>query len=299
MSNIIKRKKINKSNYDNVAYLFILPNYLIFIIFLLIPIIWTIVMSFTDYNLISYEFVGWDNYLTLFKDKVFIQAFKNTLVYSIFTIPLAMGIGLLLALALNKKCRFKSFFRTIFYMPNVLSVVAISMAWLYMFDGNAGIINRILALFGIGKVQWLTNSSHALLSVCFVGIWFTAGYNMVIFLSGLQSIPEYLYEAAGIDGANAFQKFKNITLPMLSPTTFFIFVMACINSFQVFGQIYILTAGGPSNATTTLAHQVYKNGFELYKMGYASAEAVILMLMILTITVINMVASRGGVEGEE
>lgn len=285
-------------NKNYIAYLLILPNYLIFIIFLLIPIIWTFVMSFTDYNLTSYQFVGLKNYGMLLHDPLFKKAFYNTIVYSICTIPIAMCIGLLFALALNNKCHFKALFRTIFYMPNVLSVVAVSMAWLYMFDGNAGILNKILYLLGFSKVGWLTNSSYALMSVCFVGVWFTAGYNMVIFLSGLQSIPDYLYEAARIDGANSVQQFFAITLPMLKPTTFFIFVMACINSFQVFGQVYILTSGGPSNATTTLAHQIYKNGFELYKMGYASAESVVLMVMILGITVVNMLVSKGGMQSE-
>jgi len=294
----LKSGKRRKGRNDKIAYLLILPNYLIFIIFLLVPILWTVVMSFTDYDLTAYQFVGLGNHTALFHDQLFKKAFYNTIVYCVFTIPVAMGIGLMFALALNTKCRFKALFRTIFYMPNVLSVVAVSMAWLYMFDGNAGIINKVLHLFGHGKVGWLTNSSWALLAVCFVGIWFTAGYNMVIFLSGLQSIPDYLYEAARIDGASPLQQLKAITLPMLKPTTFFIFVMACINSFQVFGQVYILTAGGPSNATTTLAHQIYKNGFELYRMGYASAESVILMLIILAITVVNMMVSKGGMESE-
>lgn len=292
-----KRKK--RLGEARIAYLLILPNYLIFILFLMIPIVWTVVMSFTDYDLTSYQFIGWKNYVSLFRDRVFIRAFRNTVIYSVFTIPFAMALGLLLALALNKKCCFKSVFRTIFYMPNVLSVVAVSMAWLYMFDGNAGVLNRALSLLGLGKVDWLTNSSYALLSVCFVGIWFTVGYNMVIFLSGLQNIPDYLYEAVRIDGGSELQQFLHITVPMLRPTTFFIFVMACINSFQVFGQVYILTAGGPSNATTTLAHQIYKNGFELYRMGYASAEAVVLMGIILLITVINMCVTKGGGQNEE
>lgn len=289
-------KKKKKGHSDRIAYLLILPNYLIFLIFMLIPIIWTAVMSFTNYDLTSFRFVGLENYTALMQDALFKKSFVNTIVYCVFTIPIAMAIGLMFALALNTRCHFKALFRTVFYMPNVLSIVAVSMAWLYMFDGNAGIINKILMFFGMGKIGWLTNSSYALLSVCFVGIWFTAGYNMVIFLSGLQTIPDYLYEAAEIDGADGLWKFWSITLPMLKPTTFFIFVMACINSFQVFGQVYILTAGGPSNATTTLAHQIYKNGFELYKMGYASAEAVILMLIILAITVINMAVSKGGAE---
>lgn len=279
---------------DSIAYLFLLPNYLIFGLFLLFPILWTVVMSFTDYNLFSYEFIGVSNYVRLFSDKVFLRSLTNTAVYSLFTIPVAMLLGLLLALALNRKFRSKSFFRTVFYMPNVLSIVAVSMAWIYLYDTNSGILNHLLLALGLGKVPWLTNTNYAMMSVCVVGIWFTCGYNMVIFLSGMQSIPDYLYEAAEIDGANPWQKLVSITLPSLSPTTFFIFVMACINSFQVFGQVYILTSGGPSNSTTTIAHQIYKNAFELYKMGYASAEAVILMLLTLALTIVNLTVSKGG-----
>lgn len=289
------QKTIRKNQrQDNIAYLFLLPNYLIFGLFLLFPILWTLVMSFTDYNLFSYELIGISNYVRLFSDKVFLRSLSNTAVYSLFTIPVAMLLGLLLALALNRKFRGKSFFRTVFYMPNVLSIVAISMAWIYLYDTNSGILNHLLLALGLSKVPWLTNTDYTMLSVCVVGIWFTCGYNMVIFLSGMQSIPDYLYEAADIDGANPWQKLISITLPSLSPTTFFIFVMACINSFQVFGQVYILTGGGPSNSTTTIAHQIYKNAFELYKMGYASAEAVILMLLTLALTIVNLTVSKGG-----
>ena len=256
-------------------------------------------MSFTNYNLFDYRFVGIKNYIKLLGDRVFLKSLINTAKYSILTIPIAMGIGLALALALNRKCVGRNLFRVIFYMPNVLSIVAISMAWIYMYDTNSGILNQILTAMGLNKVPWLTKTSMAMLSVGIVGIWFTAGYNMVIFLSGLQSIPGYLYEAARIDGANAIKQFWYITFPGLSPTTFFIFVMACINSFQVFGQVYILTGGGPSNSTTTLAHQIYKNAFELYKMGYASAEAVVLMLVTLLMTILNLYLSKGGMPDAE
>ena len=295
----MEQVKKKNSKYDNIAYLFLLPNYLIFFIFLLIPIIWTIAMSFTDYNLTDFQFIGLRNYSVLLQDKVYLKSLSNTLIYCIVTIPAAMVLGLLLALALNSKCYFKGFLRMAFYMPNILSIVAVSMAWLYMYDTNAGIINRILKLIGSKGVPWLTDTSYAMVSVCIVGIWCVCGYNMIIFLSGLQSIPVHLYEAARIDGAGNIQQFFHITLPMLAPTTFFIFVMACINSFQVFGQVYILTNGGPSNATTTLAHQIYKNGFELYNMGYASAMAVVLMIAILVITVVNMAMNRRGMAGDD
>lgn len=293
--NTVKKKR---SRYDNVAYLFILPNYLILIVFLIIPILRTIQLSFCSYDLVQSSFVGLANYTALLKDTVFRRSLFNTLVYSLCTIPIAMALGLLLALALNKLSYIRSFFRTVFFLPHILSIVAVSMAWLYMYDTNAGILNRLLKLVGMRSVPWLTDTSYALLSVCVVGIWATCGYNMLIFLSGLQAIPDYLYEAARIDGATPVHQFVHITLPMLSQTTFFIFIMACINSFQVFGQVYILTNGGPSNSTTTIAHQIYKNGFELYNMGYASAMAVVLMAAILLITLVNMKLNPRGMEAD-
>lgn len=172
-------------------------------------------------------------------------------------------------------------------------MVAVSMAWLYLFDTNNGILNRLLDVVGLGPVGWVTSSSTALLSVAIMSIWNSTGYNMILFLSGLQSIPEYLYEAASIDGATRWQKFRKITIPQLAPTTFFVFVMACINSFQVFGQVLIVTNGGPLNSTTTIAHQIYKNGFEYYKMGYASSQAVILLIIISLITLVNFKYGRG------
>lgn len=277
----------------NSAYLLILPSYLIYAVFTLIPIGWTIAMSFTDYNLQTANFIGLQNYTKIFTDSLFLSSIWHTVQYSIMTIPVAMALGLLLAVLLNRAIPGRSFFRTVFYMPNVLSMVALSMAWLYLYDTNSGILNRIVNSLGFSSIPWLSDSGMAMISIAITSIWGTMGYNMVVFLSGLQSIPEHLYEAASIDGANAWHKFTKITLPMLSPTTFFIFVMACIRSFQVFGQVLILTNGGPLNSTTTIAHQIYRNGFEFYEMGYASSQAVVLLLIILFITIVNMRFGKG------
>jgi len=287
------RVKKGRLEQQKSGYLMILPSYLIYTLFTLIPIIWTIVMSFTNYNLNTAEFVGLKNYQKMLTDTLFQSSVLHTLQYSILTVPIAMVLGLALAMLLNRKIAGRPFFRTIFYMPNILSMVAISMAWLYLYDTNSGILNRILKEIGLSPVQWLSSSGMAMISVAIMSIWSTLGYNMVVFLSGLQSIPEHLYEAASIDGANAWTKFTKITLPMLSPTTFFIFVMACIRSFQVFGQVLILTNGGPLNSTTTIAHQIYRNGFEFYEMGYASSQAVVLLIIILAITIINMKFGKG------
>lgn len=288
-----KRSNRRSQKSDRSAYLMILPSYLIYVLFTLIPIGWTIVMSFTDYNLREANFTGGENYLRIFSDKLFQSSAIHTLQYTVMTIPLALSFGLLLAVLLNRAIPLKSVFRTIFYMPNVLSLVAVSMAWLYLYDTNTGILNKILTGIGLNPVSWISDPGMAMVSVTIMSVWAGMGYNMVVFLSGLQSIPAHLYEAAGIDGANAWVQFRKITLPMLSPTIFFLFVMACISSFQVFGQVLILTNGGPLNSTTTIAHQIYKNGFEYYEMGYASAQAVVLLCIILCITLINMRFGQG------
>lgn len=273
--------------YQNIAYLLIAPGFLIYFLFILLPILWTVVMSFTDYNLRTFSFVGLSNYVQMFRDGVFGKSVSNTVCYSLITIPVTMALALFLAILLNQKIKGRGFFRTLFYMPNIFSMVAVSMAWLYLFDTHNGILNRLLGIVGLPAVGWVTSTSTALLSVAIMSIWNATGYNMLLFLSGLQSVPEYLYEAASMDGAARWQKFVNITIPQLAPTTFFVFVMSCINSFQVFGQVLIVTNGGTLNSTTTIAHQIYKNGFEYYKMGYASAQAVVMLLIILGITVVN------------
>lgn len=287
------RKSYGKLETHNIAYLLILPNYLIYFVFTLIPIVWTLGLSFTDYNLSKAAFVGAANYVRMFTDSLFLKSFWNTLVYSFITIVPTMAVGLSLAIMLNMKIRGRNLFRAVFYMPNIFSMVVVAMSWLYLYDTHAGILNRILRMLGASPVPWLTSPEMAMFSVCLMSIWNGLGYNMVVFLAGLQTIPEYLYEAASIDGASWTQQFRKITLPMLAPTTFFIFVMSCIRSFQVFGQVLILTNGGPMESTTTVAHQIYKNGFEFYEMGYASAQSVVLLLVILGITMINMKYGKG------
>ncbi len=279
---------------QNVAYLLIAPSYLIYLFFVLLPIAWSIMMSFTDYDLMRYKFIGLSNYINLFMDKVFVKSVMNTVIYSLLTILPTMVLGLSLAMLLNKKFFGRGVFRTLFYMPNIFSMVAVSMAWLYLYDTNSGIFNNLLKMLGLTPVRWVSSEGTAMLSIALMSIWNGVGYNMILFLSGLQSIPDYLYEAASIDGATRLEKFRHITLPMLSPTTFFVFVMACIQSFQAFGQILIVTNGGPRNATTTIAHQIYQNGFQYYKMGYASAQAVVLMIIIFIITMVNMKYGKGG-----
>lgn len=272
---------------DAIGYLFILPNLLIYGIFVFIPTLFTLFYSFTDFNLFEWEFVGLQNYIKIFQDDFFITSVFNTLIYAVGTIFISMAFGLLLALLLNNFVPGRKIFRPLFYLPNTISVIAASMAWLYIYDNNMGILNFLFDSLGLQQQNWLLDKNLALGCIVVMGIWSTMGYNMIVYTSGLQGIPEYLYEAARIDGANIFTQFFKITLPMLSPTTFFLFVMAVISSFQVFGQVYTMTNGGPMNATTTIVHQIYSNGFEGYKMGYASAEAVFLLVITCLITLLT------------
>ena len=290
------RKKRSNLETQNIGYLLIAPNFIIYIVFIFIPIFWTIGLSFTDYDLSTANFVGLDNYINLFRDSIFLKALWNTVRYTLMSLPLGMVIGLCLALLINKKFTGRAFYRAVFYLPQIVSLTAASLAWLYLMSDN-GILNMLLRQLGMGKISWLSDPGMALVSIVILSLWMQSGYNMLLFLSGLQSIPEHLYEAAQIDGANNRQAFLHVTIPQLAPTTFFVFVMSCIHSFQVFGQVYMMTGGGPDNSTTTLAHQVYTNAFQYYKMGYGSAMAVVLLLIILLMTLINF--KFGNTEGGE
>ncbi|MFI3211946.1 MAG: sugar ABC transporter permease [Eubacteriales bacterium] len=274
-----------KSKYDKEAYAMIAPAYLIFTCFVLVPIFMVIYYSFTDFNLFEItKFVGFNNYTALFSDKYFIQAVKNTLTYSVCTLTLQLGIGLLVAVLLYRTSKWVPIFRTAFYIPNVISMVCASMVWLWLFNSNYGFFNAVLANFNLPIKQWLLDPALALPCMIAIGVWKNCGYSMVIFLSGLTGIPASLYEAADIDGAGPIRKFTAITFPMLQPTTFFLLVTGIVNSFAVFEQVNIMTAGGPLNSTTTVVHQIYRRAFSEYKMSYASAMAVVLLLFALIVT---------------
>ena len=273
---------------DAAGYLFIAPYYLFFIYMLLLPILNTVINSFTNYDLYEKrDFVGLRNYVDLIHDSLFIQALGNTLFYSVLYIIPSMGLGLLLALLLSNEGKGFKFFRAAFYIPYVISMVCASTIWMWIFDPANGILNQILKVFGRPGGTWLKDPDIAMYCVVFVSVWKSLGYCMLINLSGIKGIPGYLYEAAQLDGANRFQRFIHITLPQLSPTTFFLFITSCISSFNVFEQVNVLTAGGPLNKTTTIVHQIYTRGFTQFKMGYASAMSVVLLLIVSIITLVN------------
>ena len=283
---MLRRKK--KIGNEAAGYLFIAPYYLFFIYMLLLPILNTVINSFTNYDLYEKrDFVGLRNYVDLIHDALFIQALGNTLFYSVLYIIPSMGLGLLLALLLSNEGKGFKFFRAAFYIPYVISMVCASTIWMWIFDPANGILNQILKVFGRPGGTWLKDPDIAMYCVVFVSVWKSLGYCMLINLSGIKGIPGYLYEAAQLDGANRFQRFIHITLPQLSPTTFFLFITSCISSFNVFEQVNVLTAGGPLNKTTTIVHQIYTRGFTQFKMGYASAMSVVLLLIVSIITLVN------------
>lgn len=273
---------------EKAGYLMLAPFYLFYIIFIIIPMIYVIYYSVTNYDFYkTKDFIGLRNYIDLIGDKQFLTALYNTMIYSVFTVVSQLVLGLLIAVALNKKIMFQRFNRVAVYIPYVISMVAASMIWLWILDPTYGFLNQILTGFGFNPGNWLTTAKTAMPCIIVMSVWKSLGYNMTIYLAGLQSIPSDLYEAAAIDGANGIHRFRYIMLPLLRPTTFFLFVTACINAFKVFEQVNIMTDGGPLSTTTTIVHQIYIKGFKEYNMGYASAMAVVLLILTMIITLVN------------
>lgn len=269
------------------AFLFLAPWIVGFLLFELIPIIASGVLAFTDYNLLKAPtFVGLRNFQRMFlQDKLFWQSLKVTATYVLVSVPLQVVLGYAVALMLNQKVRGLSVFRTVYYLPSVVSGVAVAMMWIWVFQPDMGIANTFLASLGIHGPRWLTDPDWALATLIFTSLWGIGG-GMLVYLAGLQSVPTHLYEAAELDGAGSVQKFISITLPMTSPVIFFSLLMGMIGSWQVFTSGYVMTAGGPANSTLFYVLYLYRNGWQYFRMGYASALAWILCLIILLLTLI-------------
>lgn len=273
-----------------IPYLLITPSVVLFAIFILLPILWVLYLSFTNYTMLNApEWIGFKNFERLWGDEIFHRAIKNTALYWIGTVVPSMVIGLVLANLLAMKLRGLAVFRALLYLPGVISSVAVAMTWLWLFDPRQGPINGILKLIGLEGRNWLQDPNTSLGSVILIGIWVGIGYAMIIFLAGIQSISESLYEAASLDGASALRKFWHITVPLLKPMTLFLFITATIRSFQVFDLVFVLTGGGPANSSTTVVTQIVGASFQEYKMGYASAMAVFLLAATFVVTVIQYV----------
>jgi ABC-type sugar transport system permease subunit len=279
-------------------WLFLAPYLAVFAGFFLLPAVWSAVMSLTDWKIVGTpRFVGLKNYLRLFTDPLFFTSLKNTLVYTAVIVPLMAVVGLGLALLLNQPLRGRILTRTGVFASYVIMVSVVGILWRWVLEPTgAGIVNYYLGQLGIGPLPWLAAPETAMLSIILATMWWTAGYNMVMYLAGLQDIPESLREAVRIDGAGGWQEFWHLTLPLLRPVTFFVVVMSIAKSFQVFGQVYVMTQGGPSNSTLTIVNYLYVVGFTWFEMGYAAAIAYALFALLLVITVIQfrMVSRESG-----
>ena len=287
------------------SYLFIAPAVILFFIFVLIPVVASFFLSFTKYNVISApRWIGIDNYRQIFfHDPRFWKALRNTGVYVLGVVPVGISLSLLLAVAIDQKIRFKNFYKVMFFMPVVTSVVAVSVIWKWLFAGEKfGLINHWLMKFGISPIDWVMSPSWTLPAIMIMSIWAGLGYNTILILAGLQTIPATFYEVAEIDGAGGWHKFWNITLPLLRPTLIFVLIMSVINSFQVFEQVYIMTGGtgegvgGVLDCALSLVAYLYERGFQRFEMGYASAIAYILFAIIFLVTWFNLKVVRSKFE---
>ncbi|MDN4493970.1 carbohydrate ABC transporter permease [Ureibacillus aquaedulcis] len=269
--------------------LFLLPSIVLFGAFLFYPLFKTMYLSFflTNARGETTVFVGLQNYIDMFASPIFHQSMKSTFLFVLYTVPTTIIIALLLAVLANEKLKGIGFFRTIFSSTMGISVAAASVFWLYMFHPSIGFINQILGFLGVESIGWLTDPKWALIAVAVTTIWMNLGFTFLVLLGGLQSIDSYLYESADIDGAGYFYKLRRITIPMISPTLFFVITVTIINAFQTFGQIDILTQGGPQNSTNLIVYSIYREAFTNYQFGTASAQAIVLFIIILIMTIIQ------------
>lgn len=266
------------------GWVFVLPALIGTFIFIIIPVICSFGLSFMDWDLLNKaQFVGLKNYKMIFQDPLFGKILLNTIVYALATSVFAVIIPLVLASILNSKIRGAEFFKTAYFLPFITPMIVIAIIWQWIFDPNIGILNYALKL----NINWLYDPNFAMPALIIVSVWKLIGYNMIIFLSGLSAMNQSLFEASKIDGANAFDTFRFITVPLLSPTIFFVIIITCISSFQVFDLIYLMTQGGPLDSTNVLVYAIYKNAFEYFKIGQASAIAYVLFVIILALTAIQ------------
>lgn len=271
-----------------VPYSFLLPSFIVLIVFGFVPFVLGIWYSFTEYPLLKGpRFIGLDNYVRLARDPVFHKSLINTFYYVGATIPPRLVIGLALALILNRAIRGQTLFRAVFYFPVIAPMVTVAMLWRWLFNTHFGLINQAFQAIGLPSIPWLTSTQWAMPAIIIMSIWKVSGWNMVIFLAGLQGIPKDVYEAGAVDGTTAWTEFRHITLPLLRPTVLLALVLSTIAASQIFDQVYVMTGGGPGYATMTLVQQVYRAAFQTFEMGYGAAIAVVLLILILALTMVQ------------
>ncbi|MGH4051617.1 MAG: carbohydrate ABC transporter permease [Clostridium sp.] len=291
----IPKKFITKRNREKLdGWLFVAPFAISALIFFIGPLIAAFILSFKEYGLLDQtsflgaKSVGFDNYIRVFHDEVFARALTNTFTYSLCVVPLQLVIALLLAMVVDSKIKAKAFFRAAYYIPTLTSAVAVSLIFLFIFKVD-GVLNNFLDIFGIAPKNWFTEPKFALAAIVLMAVWSSVGMYMIIFLSGLQEIPQQLYEAAEIDGASKLKRFFKITVPLIKPTIFFNLVVSVIGTLQMFDQAYIISkgVGGPLNSTMTMVLYLYNKAFKEGEMGYASAIAFVIFAILFTLTIIQ------------
>ena len=275
------------------GYALIAPMMAGFAVFFLFALVASLALSLTDWDVLAPpQWVGVDNYARLLHDDAFMTALRNTAALTIPNVALRLTLSLALAIALNSRIRFRAFYRTLFFIPVLTMPVAIATIWKWLYDPTFGPINAALGRLGLPQPEWLTHQGSALIAVVIVLLWSGVGYDMVIFLAGLQNIPREYYEAAQIDGAGALRQFRDITLPLLTPTTFFLTVIAIINSLQVFDLIFVMTEVGNTNRFPTIVYYIFEEGFKNFRMGYAITVAWVLLMIILVFTLLQFRLQR-------
>jgi len=296
-----RRKKVRTAE-DTVAragWFFLAPALVLIGVFFFLPVVASLVLSVTDFDIYAVgsldnaRFVGLRNYADLLGNPLFWKALRNTFYFALIGGPLTVAVSLGAALLVNAKAvRLKSLFRTIYFIPFVTTLVAVAIVWRYLYHPQYGLLNYVLGLVGIDPINWLGDPRWAMPAIILLAVWKNFGYNMLIFIAGLQAIPEELYEAASIDGAGAVRQFWHVTLPMLAPTFFFVGVVTMIGYFQLFAEPYVMTQGGPLRSTTSLVLFMYEEGFRWWRMGAAAAIAFVLFVLILAWTLLQLWVER-------
>ena len=290
-----QRRFVRSKQSQRIAAVWLVtPACALLLIFIIIPIVLTFVLAFTNAKLISPtgpHFVGFDNFSRLFGDPLFWKSLRNTLLFTLFVVPIQAALALVLALLVNVKIRGVNFFRTVYFLPVVTSMVVISLLWKFMYQPK-GLINGFLAIFGIDGPDWLGNPNTALIAVLIMSVWQAVGFHMVIWLSGLQTISQDMYEAGAIDGAGNWQRFRYITWPALRQTRTFILITITIQAFALFTQIQVMTQGGPLDSTSTIVYQAVRIGFSLQQTGYASALSLVFFVLVLAVSLVQRYLTR-------
>lgn len=282
-SSLLRTKKLT-------PFYYLIPAFSIIMVFQIFPIFYALQLSFFRWDMLTNKvFIGFSNYINLLKEKEFWKSVLVTLYYVGVSIPLGLGLALFIAVLLNNKIKALGVYRTAFFLPYITSTAAVALVWLWIYNSKEyGLLNYLLGLVGISPIKWLEDPNWAMPAIILMLIWKNLGFNVIIFLTRLQSIDKSYYEAGSIDGANAFQKFMYITWPLLKPTTLFLLTMSTIFAFRIFPSIYVMTPnGGPNGTTTTIVFYLYKNAYEQFRMGYAASIAYVLFFIILLVTFIQ------------